>query len=59
MIKGDLNATFECNPLHGPRVAEIIQKLEKGEQVDKIQYVDEAFFDTSMDLENILKDRAY
>ena len=59
MIKGDLNATFECNPLHGPRVAEIIQKLEKGEQVDKIQYVDEAYFDTSMDLENILKDRAY
>ena len=59
MIKGDLNATFECNPLHGPRVAEIIQKLEKGESVDKIQYVDEAYFDTSMDLENILKDRAY
>ena len=59
MIAGDLNATFECNPLHGPRVAEIIQKLEKGEQVDKIQYVDEAFFDTAMDLENILKDRAY
>ena len=29
MIAGDLNATFECNPLHGPRVAEIIQKLEK------------------------------
>ena len=59
MIAGDLNATFECNPLHGPRVAEIIQKLEKGESVDKIQYVDEAYFDTSMDLENILKDRAY
>ena len=59
MIKGDLNATFECNPLHGPRVAEIIQKLEKGEQVDKVQYVDEAYFDTSMDLEEILKTRAY
>ena len=59
MIAGDLNATFECNPLHGPRVAEIIQKLEKGEQVDKVQYVDEAYFDTCMDLENILKDRAY
>ena len=34
MIAGDLNATFECNPLHGPRVAEIIQKLEKGEEVE-------------------------
>ena len=47
------------NPLHGPRVAEIIQKLEKGEEVEKIQYVDEAYFDTSMDLEEILKTRAY
>ena len=37
MIAGDLNATFECNPLHGPRVAEIIQKLEKGEEVEKIR----------------------
>ncbi len=59
MIAGDLNATFECNPLHGPRVAEIIQKLEAGEEVDKIQYVDEAYFDTSMDLEEILETRAY
>ena len=59
MLGGDLNATFECNPLHGPRVAEIIQKLEKGEEVEKIQYVDEAYFDTSMDLEEILKTRAY
>ena len=59
MIAGDLNATFECNPLHGPRVAGIIQKLEKGEEVEKIQYVDEAYFDTSMDLEEILKTRAY
>ena len=44
MIAGDLNCTVECNPLHGPRVAEIIQKLEKGEAVEKIQYVDEGIF---------------
>ncbi len=59
MIAGDLNASFECNPLHGPRVAEIIQKLEKGETVEKIQYVDETYFDTSMDLEAIKAERAY
>ncbi|MDO4519783.1 MAG: ABC transporter substrate-binding protein [Eubacteriales bacterium] len=59
MIAGDLNATFECNPLHGPRVAEIIQKLEAGEEVDKIQYVDEGAFDTTMDLEAILAERLY
>lgn len=59
MIAGDLNATFECNPLHGPRVAEIIQKLEAGEEVEKVQYVDEAYFDTTMDLESIVAERAY
>lgn len=45
MIKGEINCACECNPLHGPRVAEIIKKLEAGETVDKIQYVDEGVFD--------------
>lgn len=59
MIAGDMNCDVECNPLHGPRVAEIIQKLEKGETLDKIQYVDEELFDTSMDLAKIKEGRAY
>ena len=58
-LSGEITCDTECNPLHGPRVEEIIQKLEKGEEVEKIQYVDEAYFDTSMDLEEILKTRAY
>ena len=33
-----------CNPLHGPRVEEIIQKLEAGEDVDKQAFVDEVAF---------------
>ncbi|MCR5724048.1 MAG: ABC transporter substrate-binding protein [Treponema sp.] len=47
MINGDeINCAVECNPLHGPRVAEIIQKLEKGGTIDsKIQYVTELVFD--------------
>lgn len=44
MLAGDLNCTVECNPLHGPRVAEIIEKLERGETVEKIQYVDEGVY---------------
>lgn len=44
MIAGDMNVSIECNPLHGPRVAELIQKLEKGEKVDKIAYVEEGIF---------------
>jgi ABC-type sugar transport system substrate-binding protein len=45
MIAGEINCACECNPLHGPRVAEIIQKLQKGQKVDKIQYVTEGVFD--------------
>ncbi len=46
IINGEeINCAQECNPLHGPRVAEIIQKLEKGQKVDKTQYVVEETFD--------------
>lgn len=59
MIEGRIHADFECNPLLGPMVSEIIGKLEKGEKVEKIQYVEEQYFDTTMDLEKILEDRSY
>ncbi|WP_407920574.1 ABC transporter substrate-binding protein [Flexilinea flocculi] len=58
VIAGELNVTVECNPLHGPRVAEIIKKLEAGETVDKIQYVDEGVFDIKNAAE-ILPTRTY
>jgi len=41
---GKITLDTECNPLHGPRVEEIIKKLEAGEDVDHLQYVDEAMF---------------
>lgn len=59
MINGEINMTVECNPLQGPKVDEVIQKLEKGESVAKIQYMDEKYFDTSMDLETLIKERTY
>ncbi len=59
MQAGKINADFECNPLLGPKVAEIIDELESGKTVEKIQYIEEQYFDTSMDLENILKERVY
>lgn len=59
MISGDINADFECNPLYGPKLREIILALEAGETVDKVQYMDETYFDTTMDLETIMKTRAY
>lgn len=58
MIAGEINCSVECNPLHGPRVAEIIQKLERGEKVEKIQYVVEEVFDTS-NAKEVLPNRKY
>lgn len=45
ILKGEISCTCECNPLHGPRVDEIIKTLERGEAVDRIQYVAEGVFD--------------
>ena len=59
MIGGTINADFECNPLHGPLVDQIIKDMEAGKGVDKIQYVEESYFDTSMDLEKIKEGRQY
>lgn len=43
-LSGKIICNTECNPLHGPRVQEIIQALEKGETVNKEEYVDEGIF---------------
>ena len=43
-LSGKITLDTECNPLHGPRVQEIIEKLEAGEDVDKQAYVDEEMF---------------
>ena len=43
-LSGKIICNTECNPLHGPRVQEIIEKLEAGEEPDKIAYVDEEMF---------------
>ena len=44
VLNTKISCNTECNPLHGPRVADIIQKLEAGGEVEKEQYVDEEIF---------------
>ena len=43
-LSGKIICDTECNPLHGPRVEEIIKKLEDGKDVDKKAYVEEEMF---------------
>lgn len=57
--EGKLNVTFECNPKQGIKAAEIIQRLESGISIDKEQYVEETYFDGTMDLDKIIEDRTY
>lgn len=59
MIDGKINVDFECNPMLGDIVKDNIERLEKGETVEKKQYVDEQYFDNTMDLELILSERTY
>ena len=34
----------ECNPMHGPRIEELVCRLEAGEQVEKQVYTKEEMF---------------
>ena len=45
-LAGKITCDVECNPLHGPRAEELIKALEAGEEVDKLNYVDEEIFAT-------------
>lgn len=53
MEEGLINVDIECNPLQGPLIAEIIDRLERGEKVDRISYVEEKVFEA----ENAAKER--
>jgi len=45
MEDGLINVDIECNPLQGQLIAQIITRLEKGEPVDKVSYVDGKVFE--------------
>lgn len=45
MEEGLINVVIECNPLQGDLIAIIIEKLENGEEIPKISYVDGKVFE--------------
>ena len=55
---GKINCDVECNPLQGELLAEVIKKLEAGEQVEKEYFVDELVF-TKNNVRDYLRDRVY
>ena len=54
--EGKIACIGECNPLHGPRVAALIQSLELGREPEKFNYVEEGIFSTLDDVETIKVD---
>lgn len=53
VLSGQITCNTECNPLHGPRVEEIIKTLEAGNEVEKQQYVEEEIFAATEDVTSI------
>ncbi|USN98044.1 MAG: ABC transporter substrate-binding protein [Phycisphaeraceae bacterium] len=52
MIAGELNCTVECNPLIGPQLFDLIEKVARGEEIPHRVKVDEEVFtqDVAADL---------
>jgi len=44
-LQGKIALNVECNPLQGPYVSDIIQRLQRGETVEQVKHVDETAFD--------------
>ena len=59
VISGEISYDVECNPLHGPRVESIIQKLESGLSSPKLTYVEETAFDAKSITPALLDSRGY
>jgi simple sugar transport system substrate-binding protein len=59
VLAGKFNLDVECNPLHGPRIVELINKLEAGETVEKNAYVKEDMFDCTTITQAIVDARSY
>ena len=45
VVDGKINCTVECNPLFGPKVFDAIEKIVRGESVEKEMYNQDELFD--------------
>ena len=50
---GDIIVNTECNPLHGPRVEQIIKQLQAGETPEKQAYVEEGIYAHGSDVASV------
>ena len=55
-LSGDIIVNTECNPLHGPRVEQIIKQLQAGETPEKQAYVEEGIYAYGSDVASVTVD---
>lgn len=58
-MEGDITICMECNPLQGPRVANLIRMIENGNTPQKKSYIDENYFTAETLTEDIINSRLY
>ena len=58
-LNGKIDLCVECNPLHGPRVADIIRRLERGDSLSKKNYMEEISFSFPTLTPEIINAREY
>lgn len=58
-LEGKIALDVECNPLQGPYVDEIIKQLESGMPIERINYVDETYFDSFSITREMIEGRGY
>lgn len=58
-LDGLISLNVECNPVHGPRVLELISNLENGITPQKFTYVDETYFESETITQEIIDSREY
>lgn len=59
VLAGEFNLDVECNPLHGPRIVQLINDLKANKPVEKNAYVVEEMFDTATITQAIVDGRSY
>ena len=58
-MAGKINLCVECNPLHGPRVDELIRQYLAGTQIPKQIFVEETVFTPDMLTPERIAERQY
>lgn len=58
-MEGKINLCVECNPLHGPRVDELIRQYLSGAQIPKQIYVEETVFTPQTLTRELIDSRSY